>query len=239
MRESKLPMPTHFAPAGLRFLKQLQTHNDRDWFNERKPAFERDVQAPWLKLLEEVNEAMADFAPDSVTPPRKAALRIYRDIRFSKNKQPYKTHVGAWWSTTTQVRTSGGGFYAQVSPDGVIVAAGVYQPQPGQLLAIRRYLQHHHAELRSLLNDPERRALLPDLDNHPLTRMPKGFAADDPAADLLLCRQWALSARLPVDVAMTPRLLETIVERFRSAAPVVELLNTPLLAAAKLRKPLF
>ncbi len=232
-------MPTHFSPAGLRFLNQLSTHNHRAGGNERQPVFERDVQAPWLALLAEVNEALADFAPESVTPARKAALRIYRDIRFSKNKQPYKTHVAAWFSSTTTERTSGGGFYVQVSPDAVIVAAGVYQPQPDQLLAIRRYLQQHHAELRALLGDPERRALLPELDSHPLTRMPKGFAPDDPAADLLLCRQWALSARLPAAVACTPQLLDTILQRFRSAAPVVHLLNNPLRAAAKPRKPLF
>ncbi len=232
-------MPTHFSPAGIRFLKQLETHNDRDWFNERKPAFEQEVQAPWLALLEEINEAFADFAPDYVKPARKAALRIYRDIRFSKNKQPYKTHMSAWWSTTTQVRTSGGGFYAHVSADELIVAAGVYMPQPDQLLAVRRYLQQHHAELRALLADKQRRKLLPDLDNHPLTRMPKGFAQDDPGAELLLCRQWALSARLPGELATTPKLLPEIVKRFRSAAPVVALLNTPLLAAKKPRKSLF
>ncbi len=232
-------MPTHFSPAGIRYLKQLKTHNDRDWFNERKATFERDVQAPWLALLDEVNEALAGFAPDYVKPARKAALRIYRDIRFSKNKAPYKTHVGAWWSTTTQVRTSGGGFYAQVSPDAVIVAAGVYQPQPDQLLTVRRHLQRHHAELRTLLADQQRRLLLPDFDSHPLTRMPKGFQPDDPAADLLLCRQWALSVSLPGDLATKPHLPDAVVERFRSAAPVVRLLNAPLLAAAKPRKSLF
>lgn len=232
-------MPTHFAPAGLRFLKQLKTHNDRDWFNEHKSTFERDVQTPWLALLDEVNEAFAEFAPDYVTPARKAAMRIYRDVRFSKNKAPYKTHVAAWWSTTTQVRTSGGGFYVQVSPDAVVVAAGVYQPQPDQLLRIRHHLQQHHAELRALLADPVRRALLPGFDSNPQTRMPKGFLPGDPAADLLLCRQWALSASLPGTLATTPRLLGSIVERFRAAAPVVELLNVPLLAAVKPRTSLF
>ena len=232
-------MPTHFSPAGIRFLKQLKTHNDREWFNERKPLFEAEVQAPWLALLDELNEQFADFAPDYVKPARKAALRIYRDIRFSKNKQPYKTHVGAWWSTTTQVRTSGGGFYAHVSADEVVVAAGVYVPQPDQLLAIRRHLQEHHMELRSMLADKQRRKLLPDLDNNPLTRMPKGFPPDDPAAELLMCRQWALFAKLPGDLATTPKLLHEIAKRFRSAAPMVELLNTPLLAARKPRKSMF
>ncbi len=231
-------MPTHFSPAGIRFLKGLKTHNDRAWFNDRKAAYEAEVQAPWLALLDEVNAAFAEFAPEYAKPARKAALRIYRDIRFSNDKRPYKTHVAAWWSTTTMVRTSGGGFYAHVSADEVVVAAGVYMPQPEQLLAIRRHLQEHHTELRALLADKKRRKLLPDFDSNPLKRMPKGFAADDPAAELLLCRQWALSARLPGDLATSPKLLQEIVTRFRAAAPVVALLNAPL-ARKPARKSLF
>ena len=232
-------MPTHFNPAAVRFLKGLKRHNDRTWFNHRKPLYETEVQAPWLALIDEVNEAFAQFAPDHVKPARKAALRIYRDIRFSKDKRPYKTHVAAWWSTTTMVRTSGGGFYAHVGADEVVIAAGVYMPQPEQLLAIRRYLMTHHAELRAMLADRKLRALLPEFDSNPLTRMPKGFAADEPAAELLLCRQWALSTRLPADLATTPKLLGEIVRRFRAAAPMVELLNTPLRSSKPPRKTLF
>ena len=232
------PTPPHFSPAALRFLKSLKTHNDRTWFADRKSVYENDVQAPWLAILEEVNAALADVAPDYVKPARKAALRIYRDIRFSSDKRPYKTHVAAWWSTTTMVRTSGGGFYTHVSAEEVVVAAGVYMPQPDQLLAIRRHLQTHGDELRTLLANKKLRTLLPEFDSRPLTRMPKGFAADDPAAEYLLCRQWALSTRLPVEVATTPKLLSEIVSRFRAALPLVELLNAPLLRKTS-RKSLF
>ena len=112
-------------------------------------------------------------------------------------------------------------------------------PQPEQLLAIRRFLQTNHVEMRALLANRKLRALLPELDSNPLTRMPKGFAADDPAAELLLCRQWALSTRLPAEVATTPKLLTEIVKRFRAAAPLVALLNTPLHASKPVRKSLF
>ncbi len=236
--ESLEIMPTHFTPAAMRFLKGLKTHNDRDWFNDRRAVYEAEVQGPWLAVIEEINHAFADFAPDYARPARKAAMRIYRDIRFSKSKQPYKTHVAAWWSTTTTVRTSGGGFYAHVSPDEILVAAGVYMPLPDQLLAIRRYLQQHHAELRAILADKKLRKQLPHLDSNPLTRMPKGFPPDDPAAELLLCRQWALSAKLPGDLATSPRLVPEIVKRFRAATPMVTLLNTPL-ARKVPRKSLF
>ena len=222
----------------MHFLKGLERNNDRDWFNARKATFETEVQAPWLAILEEVNAAFAGFAPEYVRPPKKAAMRIYRDIRFSPDKRPYKTHVAAWWSTTTTERTSGGGYYAQAGPVGLVVAAGVYMPQAEQLLAIRRHLQTHHAELRALLADKKRRKLLPDLDTNPLTRMPKGFPAEDAAGDLLLCRQWAISVRLPAETATTPKLVGEIVSRFRAATPVVQLLNAAL-TGKPARKSLF
>ncbi len=232
-------MPTHFQPAGMRFLAGLKRHNDRTWFADRKQLYEAEVLTPWLTLIEEINEALADFAPEYVKPARKAMFRIYRDTRFSNDKRPYKTHVGAWWSPGSLAKTSGGGFYAHVSAEEVVVAAGVYMPQPEQLLSIRRHLQQHHEELRALLADRKRRRLLPELDSNPLKRMPKGFAVDDPAAELLLCRQWALSTRLPAEVATTPKLRKEIVDRFRSAEPVVALLNAPLLRSAAPRKTLF
>jgi uncharacterized protein (TIGR02453 family) len=232
-------MPTHFNPAAIRFLKALKKHNDRTWFNDRKPVYEAEVQLPWLGLIDEVNDALEAFAPECVKPARKAMFRIYRDTRFSNNKLPYKTHVGAWWSPAALAKTSGGGFYAHVAGDEIVVAAGVYMPQPEQLLAIRRHLQAHHAELRSLLANKKIRALLPEFDSNPLTRMPKGFAADDPAAEFLLCRQWALSARLPIEVATTPKLVSEMVKRFRAAAPLIELLNAPLRPAKTVRKSLF
>ncbi len=229
----------HLSIAGMKFLTQLKKHNEREWFNARKATFEAEVQAPWLDVIEAVNVAFAGFAPDYAKPARKVAMRIYRDIRFSPNKNPYKTNVAAWWSTTTVERTSGGGFYAQAGPDGVVVAAGVYQPTPAQLLAIRRYLQEHHAEFRELLEGRALRKLMPDFDGNSLKRMPKGFAADDVAGDVLMQRQWALSVRLPAEVATGAGLVREIASRFKAAAPLVEMLNTPLLAAVTVRKSMF
>ena len=220
-------------------MTQLKKHNEREWFNARKGTFEAELQLPWLQVIEAVNAAFAGFAPEYARPARKVAMRIYRDIRFSPNKNPYKTNVAAWWSTTTVERTSGGGFYAQAGPDGVVVAAGVYQPMPAQLLLIRRHLQQHHAELRKMLQGKKLRELLPDFDGNSLKRMPKGFAADDPAGDVLLHRQWALSVRLPAEVALGAGLVKEITSRFKAAAPMVALLNAPLLAAAPKKKSMF
>jgi uncharacterized protein (TIGR02453 family) len=223
-------MPTHFTPEALKFLRALARHNDREWFTPRKSTFERELKAPMLALIEAINHALADFAPDHIRPPHKAMFRIYRDTRFSADKKPYKTHVAAWWVRAGMEKTSGAGFYFHVSPKETVIAAGMYMPSPEQLLAVRRYLLDHHAELRALLSSRKLKGAMQEFEGNRLKRPPRGFPADAPAMDLLLCRQWGVSATLPPELATHPALLQQIVTRFALAAPIVHLLNTPLIA---------
>ena len=231
-------MSTHLSTAGIRFLKGLKRHNDRAWFADRKSVYEAEVLAPWLAVIDAVNEAILNFAPDYVKPAKKAMFRIYRDTRFSNNKLPYKTHVGAWWSPASLAKTSGAGFYAHVAGDEVVVAAGVFMPPPDQLLAIRRHMVEHHAEMHALLKNKAVRKLMPDHETDPLKRLPKGFVSG-PADDLVVDRKWGLSATLPVELATTAKLVPEMVKRFRAAAPLVALLNAPLLRSPAPRKSLF
>src|SRR5207237_1198888 len=141
----------HFSPAALAFLRALMRNNRRDWFNARKQVYEAEIKAPMLRLIAAINEELMRFAPQMVTQPNKAMLRIYRDIRFSANKQPYKTHVAAYFKLQGLFRTSGAGFYLHVSPEELVVAAGAYMPEREQLLAMRMHIAEHHAHLRKIL----------------------------------------------------------------------------------------
>ena len=230
-------MPAHLNEAALRFLRALKRHNDRTWFEARRDTYEHQLRQPMLAILGEITEAMADFAPAHVRPPHKSLMRIYRDIRFSKDKRPYKTNVAAWWVRSGLEKTSGGGFYLEINPDHVTVAAGVYMPEREQLLAIRRHLSaaggNRHADLRRLLNAPRLRKLMQPIDGQPLTRAPKGFLPDDPAIDLLLARQWGVSSQLPAEISLQPSLVPEVVRRLRLATPVVDLLNEPLLPESR------
>jgi uncharacterized protein (TIGR02453 family) len=230
-------MATHFSNEAFKFLRGLKRNNDRIWFDARKPVYEQELKAPMLTLIGEINEAMADFAPMYVRPPQKIMMRIYRDIRFSKDKRPYKTHISAWWAREGLEKTSGGGFYFHVSPEEVFVAAGVYMPEREQLLAIRRYLAENHEEYRALMKEKKLRALMKEGDGCPLTRAPKGFPEDHPAIDLLKRRQWTLSTSLPGEVAFKPTLAKNVIDRFKAVAPVIDLLNEPLVTKPK--RPLF
>jgi len=221
----------------MKFLRGLKRNNDRVWFDARKAVYETELKAPMLALIGEVNEAMMEFAPMHVRPPQKIMMRIYRDIRFSKNKLPYKTHVSAWWVRDGLEKTSGAGFYFHVSPEEVVAAAGMYMPEREQLLAVRRYLAEHHAEFRALMKEKKLQSLMKEIDGAALTRAPKGFPEDHPAIDLLKNKQWGVSTRLAADRATKPGLVRDVVERFKVAAPVIAMLNAPLVGKPK--RPMF
>ncbi len=233
-------MPTHFTPEALKFLRGLARHNDRGWFDPRKPIYERELKAPMLALIEEINHAFAGFAPGHVRPPHKAMMRIYRDTRFDAARghpaRPYKTNVAAWWVLRGLEKTSGGGFYFHISPTETVIAAGIYMPTKEQLLAIRRHIEQHHTELRKIFANKKLHAAMTEFDGRKLSRAPRGFPADSPALDLLQQQQWGVSATLPAETAIAPTLIKEITRRFALAAPLVHFLNAPI-APQKTERP--
>lgn len=231
-------MPSHFTPAGMTFLRGLARNNDRNWFNARKQIYERELKAPMLALIDEITHSMADYAPEHMRPAQKSMMRIYRDIRFSPDKRPYKTHLSAWWSRRGMEKTSGGGFYMQLGPKDVFLAAGVYMPERDQLLALRRWMAEHHREYSAHLNKllkprSKRTPAMDTIQPDALTRMPKGFPTDHPAGELLRSRNWGVRCSLPTSLALEPALAREIIARFRLMAPLVDTLNNAILSAQK------
>ncbi len=226
----------YFSADALKFLRNLARHNDREWFTPRKSEFEALLKEPMLAVVRKITDAMLDFAPSHVRPAEKSLFRIYRDTRFSNDKRPYKTHVAAWWSHQGLEKTSGAGYYFHVSPKEVVMAAGAYMPEKEQLAAIRSWLLDHHTEFRKLLARPAMRKAFTEFEGNSLTRPPKGFPPDHPALDLIRHRQWGLSATLPPEMALDPKLATIVIKYFKLAAPVVDALNTPIAAALKPQK---
>lgn len=223
--------------AALKFLRGLKRHNDRDWFNERKAIYEKELKQPLLDVIEAINHGLEDQAPEHVRPAAKSMMRIYRDTRFSKEKLPYKPHVSAWWGRAGMSKTTGAGFYLQISGTEVLLAAGMFMPDRDQLLAARRHLLSHHAEMHALLESPELLATMQPIDGQPLSRAPKGFPPEGPALDLIVRRQWGVSARLPAEVSLAPGFVDEVVRHFHLGIPLVSLLNQSLTSSS--RKPIF
>lgn len=225
----------YFSEEALRFLRGLKRNNRREWFEPRREVFEREIKQPMLALIERITEGMADYAPGFMRPASKCLFRIYRDTRFSADKSPYKTHLGAWWARNGLVKTSGGGYYIHIGSGEFVIAAGAYMPEKDQMLAIRRHLLEHHAEWKRII---ENRALLRAFSVHDpmaLARAPKGFPAEHPAIEWIKWRQWGVTAHLPAETALGANLAKEIEKRFRLAAPLVEFLNAPLARAERPR----
>lgn len=217
-----------FAPDALEFFLQLEQNNNRDWFQPRKEHYERLVRAPMEQLVQAVNTGLMRFAPNYVTDPKKAVFRIYRDTRFSPDKTPYKTHIAATFGRRGVEKTNTGGYYFAISHKSVEIAGGVYHPEPPTLLAIRTHIANTHHQFRDLLATRKLKKLLGDLQGDELSRVPKGFQTDHPAADLLRKKDWVFFATLGPDVACSRALLAEILSRFEVVAPVIDYLNTPL-----------
>ena len=220
-----------FPAEGLAFFSSLQRNNRREWFQPRKAIFEETLKLPMRELVGAVNSAMKSFAPEYMTDPEKAIYRIYRDTRFSKDKTPYKDHIAA--SFGRRGIKGSAGYYFAVSHKEVAIGGGIYMPEPETLRAIRQHLAERHEEFREIATGRAVRRLFTAVQGEQLTRVPKGYPSDHPAADLLRMKQYLLYVVLPPDLATTPAVYTEVVKHFRAMTPFLEFLNAPLCGKAK------
>jgi uncharacterized protein (TIGR02453 family) len=226
-----------FPADAVKFFRDLSKNNNREWFHPRKEIFETKVKAPMVELVEAVNAEFARFAPEYITDSKKAVYRIYRDLRFSADKSPYKTHIAAAFSRRSGAKEGSGGhgtsagYFFSIGAKEVGLAGGVYEPSPEQTFAVRSWLAENHAAFRKLTRAPEK--LMGEMHGASLTRMPKGFPADHPAGDLLKRKQWIYWIALDPKLATTPKLLPELIKHFKAMLPMMEALNQPLVAVKK------
>src|SRR5262249_10812490 len=147
-------------------------------------------------------------------PAAKAIYRIYRDTRFSKDKTPYKTHIAATFGRRGFRRTEAAGFYFGVSHKEVEIGGGSYMPEPEQLAAIRKKIDSDSKSLRKILDNKELKKLMGNLLGDKLSRVPKGFDPEHPAAEFLKMKQLYFYITLPASLATKSSLKAEVVKRF-------------------------
>jgi uncharacterized protein (TIGR02453 family) len=229
-------MPTHFPcfpSETLPFLRDLKTNNNRDWFQSNKALYDEKVEAPMVELVLALGEELQGFGSDLVTAPDKAIYRIYRDVRFSKDKSPYKTHVAAVFSVRGLDKHAGAGLYFHFSPDELLVGGGIYMPGSQELLAIRQRIAAEHEELRGILKHRTFKRMFGEMSGARLKRIPKGFAPDHTAADLLVYKQFLAGGQLDPAIIETPKLFKELVKRFQAIEPFIVFLNTALIGGSR------
>ncbi len=217
-----------FGPQAREFLRDLGQNNNREWFLAHKAIYEQTLRGPLLELVGELGAALEEHCPGYATEPRKAVYRIYRDVRFSRNKAPYKTHAAAVFAPLGLDRHAGAGFYFHFSAEELLVGGGVYAPGSAELRKIRQQIAAGPEELRAILASPVFRGTFGDLRGETLKRTPQGFPREHPAGDLLVRKQFLAGATLAAVEVEKPSIAGLLDRHFRILAPLLEYLNRPL-----------
>ncbi|MDA3851033.1 MAG: TIGR02453 family protein [Spirochaetaceae bacterium] len=182
------------------FLLDLQENNNRSWFHENKNRFEEKFREPLQHFIQDFQEPLASISPCYTADPRKqggSLFRIYRDVRFSKNKEPYKTHAGLHFRHIVAKDVHAPGFYLHLSVEECFFGAGIWHPIGEDLKALRSFIQDN-AERWQKVKNQSLKARLP-LTGDRLKRPPRGFSADDPMIEDLKWKDFILSRELGLD----------------------------------------
>jgi uncharacterized protein (TIGR02453 family) len=222
-----------FPVETLRFFRGLARRNERPWFEAHRDAYERFVRHPMRALVEEMDVRLARFAPEIVGDPRHSIFRIYRDIRFSRDKSPYKTHVAAWFYHRDASRKVGqdgeggsAGFYVQIAPGDSFTGGGIWMPPRPVLNRIRDAIADDPRGFARIVEHPGARRRLGGLAREDeLKRMPRGFAEDHPAARWLRLRSFTIGRSLRDAQATSGRLAALLERDFQLMLPLVRWLN--------------
>lgn len=225
-------MPPHFPAAALKFLRALKRNNDREWFRARKDQYERDVRGPMIAVVEQLAIDFKRFAPELVASPKHSLYRIYRDTRFSEDKTPLKTHVAAVFPWRGLAKHQGAGLYVEVTGAWVWAGGGMYAPETAHLVRVREHIASTWPEVRTIVADRRFREDVGTLEGSQLTRVPRGYPADHPAADFLRYRQFLAGREFPASLAASAEFYPTLLRTFKAVVPLVRFLNEPLASNA-------
>lgn len=226
-----MPSPAlSFTPKTLAFLRALKRNNRREWFHARRADYDQHVHAPMVAIVERLALDFARVAPDFVATPKISMFRPWRDTRFSADKAPLKTHVAAVFPHRALGRMQGAGLYFEVAPEHVWIGGGLYAPDPPTLHAVRQHIAEHHGEFTRLLSAPKFRKRLGALQGDQAARMPRGFDAAHPAADLLRHKQFLAAREEAPAFAAQPDFYGHLLATFEAMAPFVAFLNEPIVA---------
>jgi len=218
-----------FPQKGTTFLKQLKKNNRRDWFEKHRSDFESYVKLPMQSLIASLGPHFQSFAPEYEVNPKRSLFRIYRDVRFSKDKRPYKTHVAAHFVLRGKPKgTEGSGYYVHIEPGEVFVGAGIYMPDNDQLKRIRKRIADYSTEFLSVVNNAKMRKALGKLEGEKLQRAPKGYSPEHPMAEWLKYKQFFVGTAWPEKRCRTAGFTEDVARAFEAAAPLVKFLNNAL-----------
>lgn len=202
----------------LEFLEALSQNNNREWFQEHKSWYEKS-RTDFKAFVQEVRLEL--IQRDGIEKTK--VYRIYRDLRFTKDKTPYKTHFAAHFTREGKYRR--GGFYLHISSNEILVAGGFWGPNRDDLQFIREGILADADDLREALSTKEVRVRFGGLSGNELKTAPRGYDREHPDIDLLRKKQFLLQRRYPTSEVLKPEFHHQVVSDFESMIPVFQVLT--------------
>jgi uncharacterized protein (TIGR02453 family) len=223
LEELLFPPFDGFPKEGIDFLKKLKKNNNRPWFQKHKPLYEESVKFPMQCLIASLSEKMGDIAPEIEFNPKKSIFRIHRDIRFSKNKAPYKTNIAAafnWRGMKGPVEAPG--LYLHIEPGEMFVGGGVYMPSSDQIKAFRKSIVDHPDEFLTVVESKRFRKEFGGVQGEKLLKAPLGYPKDHPMIEHLKHKQFYVGKEYKdVSMCLSPKFLDVVVGVFKDTMPLV------------------
>jgi len=217
-----------FTSETLRFLAELRQNNDRDWFTANQQRYESHVREPARELIRRLSPHITKKVSPHFAPSDKkmggSLMRIHRDVRFSRDKSPYKTNIGIHIRHAGGKDVHGPGLYVHIDLDGCFIGVGSWRPDADSLARIRQRILDKPKEWKAARDDKGFRRYF-ELGGESLKRMPRGFEEDHPFADDLRRKDHTAMASLDVDDALGDGLVEYCATRFAAARPYVAFLT--------------
>jgi uncharacterized protein (TIGR02453 family) len=219
-----------FERGAIQFLTELADHNDRAWFQPRKADYERLLKEPLEALCVAVQERFRARKIPLTADPAKSPFRIYRDVRFSKDKSPYKTNLGASfpWTGASQgaaTHAAGGvGGYFHFQPGEMYVGGGMWHPETPRLAAWRQKVLSDGKAVHAAIDDKGFVKEFGAVGGDRLTRPPSGVPADHPDVELLKLKDVTFGKRLSDKDVLSPGLPDLMADLFGASTPVLRLL---------------
>jgi uncharacterized protein (TIGR02453 family) len=222
-------MQTFLPPSVFSFLEDLKENNHREWFQNNKTRYQEQYNYA-LQFADELLIRMKQIDTIETISGKKSLFRINKDVRFSKDKSPYKTNIGG--ALTRATKYLRGGYYFHIEPGNCFLGGGFWAPSPEDLKHIRLQIAADPGPLQQILSSKEFIATFGQLEGEQLKSAPKGFSKDHPAIDLINYKQFLLIKKLTDEEVQSKQYLETVVSTFQAMRPffdyMSEILTTDL-----------
>ena len=216
----------------LDFFKELAANNNKEWFDKNRKRYEREVKEPFKNFVTELISAMAKDDSDLEIEAKDAIFRINRDIRFSKDKTPYKLNNSAIISREGRKNKNHPGVYIELGPEKLAFYGGIYVPDNKQIEKIRTYFSSHADDLTALLNETGFKHTFGEIHGEKSKRLPKEFKEAGEQQPLIWNKQWYYYCHLPPEVILSDNLLSVLLDLADKASGMKKFLTSALYASS-------